>query len=315
MKLPPKVKVFGWKLCKGWLPTTNILAHRGMNVNGNCFRCDLGPETIFHAIWGCDLVRKVWNLSGFNHIIKRFDENDIISFMARVSDQLDENSFRLFLVLAWQLQNARNDHYHGNSCSHASHLFSWSVNFLSDFLDVMNTGVDRVPRSTDRLAWKPLEESRLCLNVDAAINNGGESCGNGMILRDHKGEVKFSKAIFWPYPITAEVAEAFAILWGIQTTLEVGFLNFLVVSDCSNVVSNIKNTSLGFIDYCVILSEIGTLLNRNLFLDVFCISRTINGAAHCIACLAAKSKLSKMWKEEISSITWSVVEADKRSCL
>ena len=102
MKLPPKVKVFGWKLCKGWLPTTNTLAHRGMNVNASCFRCDLGPETIFHAIWGCDLARKVWNLSGFNHIIERFGENDILGFMARVFGQLDENSFRLCLVLAWQ---------------------------------------------------------------------------------------------------------------------------------------------------------------------------------------------------------------------
>ncbi|KAL5581022.1 hypothetical protein UlMin_013464 [Ulmus minor] len=52
MKLPPKVKVFGWKLCKGWLPSTNTLAHRGMNVNANCFRCGLGLETTFYAYLG-----------------------------------------------------------------------------------------------------------------------------------------------------------------------------------------------------------------------------------------------------------------------
>ncbi|KAL5570276.1 hypothetical protein UlMin_026851 [Ulmus minor] len=157
-----------------------------MNVNTNCFRCGLGPETIFHAFWGYDLARKVWNLSGFNHIIERFDKNDILSFMARVSGQLDENNFRLFLVRAWQLWNTRNDHYHRNLCSHASHLFSWSVNFLSKFLDVMNIGVGEVPRSIDKLAWKPPEDGRLCLNVDAAINNGNESCGVGMILRDQE---------------------------------------------------------------------------------------------------------------------------------
>ena len=110
----------------------------------------------------------------------------------------------------------------------------------------MNIGVGRVPRSTDRLAWKPPEEGRLCLNVNAAINNDDDSCGIGMILINHKGEVKFSKVIFWPYPVTVEVVEAYAILWGIQTTLEASFANFFVVSNCSNVVSNIKNTSLFF---------------------------------------------------------------------
>ncbi|KAL5573277.1 hypothetical protein UlMin_022874 [Ulmus minor] len=314
MKLPPKVKVFCCKLCKGWLPSTNTLAHRGMNVNAKCFRCGLGLETIFHAIWGCDLARKVWNLSGIKHIIERFCENDILSFMACVSGQL-ENYFRLFLVMDWQLWNARNDHYHGNLCPHASHLFSWSVNFLSEFLDVMNTGVSRLPRSTDKLAWKPPEEGMLCLNVDVAINNGDDSCGVGMILRDHKGEVKFSKAIFWPFPVTVKVAEAFAVLWGIQTTIEAGFANFMVISNCSNAVSNIKDTSLIFNDYGVILSEIKTFLSRNLFLDVFCMSRNLNGAAHCIACLAAKSRLSRMWREAVLSVAWSAVKADKHSYL
>ena len=56
--------------------------------------------------------------------------------MTRVSEELDENNFHLFLVLVWQLWNVRNDHYHGNSCPYASHLFSWSVNFLFEFLDI-----------------------------------------------------------------------------------------------------------------------------------------------------------------------------------
>ncbi|KAL5577325.1 hypothetical protein UlMin_019024 [Ulmus minor] len=201
MNLPPKVKVCGWKLCKGWLPTIITLAHRGMVVNSNCFRCGLGPETILHTIWGCDLAKKVWKLSGFNHIIEIFGENDILGFWAHVSEHLDENNFRLFLVLAWQFWNARNDHYHGNSCPHASHLFSWSMNFLSEFLDVMNTRVNRIPRSTDRLAWKPHEEGRLYLNMDAAINNGGNSCGVGMILRDHRGDVKFPRLVFGPFQL------------------------------------------------------------------------------------------------------------------
>ncbi|KAL5556943.1 hypothetical protein UlMin_039179 [Ulmus minor] len=283
MNLHPKVKVFGWKLCKGWLPITITLAHRGMNVNSNWFRCGLDPETIFHIIWGCDLARKVWKLSDFYHIIERFRENNILGFMTHVFGQLDENNFRLFLIMAWQHWNARNDHYHGKSCPYASHLFSWLVNFLSEFLDVMNIGVGIVSISTDMLAWKPLKEGRLCLNVDVAINNGDDLCGVGIILRDNRGDVKFFKTIFLPFPITAEVVETFTVLWGIQTTIEVRFANFMVVSNCSNMVSNIKNTYLVFNDYEVIHHEIRTLLSKNLFLDVLCMSRNLNSVAYCIA--------------------------------
>ena len=67
---------------------------------------------------------------------------------------------------------------------------------------------------------------------------------------------------------------------GFHNIHDFDFLNFLVVSDCSNVVLNIKNISLVFIDYGVILSEIRTLLNSNLFLDILCMSRTVNGVAH-----------------------------------
>ena len=75
----------------------------------------------------------------------------------------------------------------------------------------MNYDVSRVFRSTDMLTWIPLGEGKLLLNVNATINNGDVSFGIGMVLRDYRGEVKFSKANFWPFPVSAEVVEAFAV--------------------------------------------------------------------------------------------------------
>ncbi|KAL5546786.1 hypothetical protein UlMin_006473 [Ulmus minor] len=67
LKLPPKVKSFCWKLCKGWLPTSLALSWRGMKIDKTCFRCKSHTESIFHALWKCSL--QVWGARN-NHFHK-----------------------------------------------------------------------------------------------------------------------------------------------------------------------------------------------------------------------------------------------------
>lgn len=39
-KLPGKIKFFLWQLAYGYLPITDLLAHRGMQVSPQCPLCD-----------------------------------------------------------------------------------------------------------------------------------------------------------------------------------------------------------------------------------------------------------------------------------
>ncbi|KAL5574822.1 hypothetical protein UlMin_016521 [Ulmus minor] len=114
LKLPPKVKLFCWKVCKGWLPTALALSFRGMVVNTTCFRCNNHTETIFHALWGYCWVKDVWVLRGFDYLIDRTWENDIVGFLWRVYNILRTPNFLLFVMIMWQVWNARNGHYHEN---------------------------------------------------------------------------------------------------------------------------------------------------------------------------------------------------------
>ena len=83
-----------------------------------------------------------------------------------------------------------------------------------------------------------------------------------------------------------------------------------MASDCLNVVSNIKNLSLVFNDYSVILQEVRTLLKINLYLDVVHVTRNINGATHAIAHLAVKHRLSNFWRKDVPSNTWHAIKTD-----
>ncbi|KAL5550129.1 hypothetical protein UlMin_000305 [Ulmus minor] len=69
LNLPPKVKYFCWKLCRGWLPSSLARSWHSMIIDNTCFHCKSHTESIFHALWNCSLVKDIWILCGFYHYI------------------------------------------------------------------------------------------------------------------------------------------------------------------------------------------------------------------------------------------------------
>lgn len=50
LNIPPKIKMFGWRLCMNWLPTFYNLAKKGVKVDSICPRCGLAPELTTHCL-------------------------------------------------------------------------------------------------------------------------------------------------------------------------------------------------------------------------------------------------------------------------
>lgn len=62
MQVPPKMRVFYWRVAREILPTRRILITRGVSVDVCCQAC-LCNETEFHALVGCPAVAQVWQLA------------------------------------------------------------------------------------------------------------------------------------------------------------------------------------------------------------------------------------------------------------
>lgn len=61
LNIPPKIRIFGWRVCKNLLPTGMNLKRRDMNIDGSCpFRHRAG-ETMLHCFRDCIFVRKFWS--------------------------------------------------------------------------------------------------------------------------------------------------------------------------------------------------------------------------------------------------------------
>jgi hypothetical protein len=64
LKVPGKIKIFGWRALKGLIPCRAILANRHVGNSGNCPVCMHGAEDIKHLLFTCDRARDVWQALG-----------------------------------------------------------------------------------------------------------------------------------------------------------------------------------------------------------------------------------------------------------
>ena len=59
LKVPNKIKVFGWRACRNILPTRVNLAQRRIIHDNRCEACKIEAETRIHALWSCGVARDV----------------------------------------------------------------------------------------------------------------------------------------------------------------------------------------------------------------------------------------------------------------
>lgn len=72
--MPGKVINFLWRVCKGCLPTTDVLVMRKVNIDDKCPLCHNNKETNVHTLFQCDFARTVRKMVGIQSM------NPILSY-------------------------------------------------------------------------------------------------------------------------------------------------------------------------------------------------------------------------------------------
>uniref|UniRef100_A0A803LRA3 Reverse transcriptase zinc-binding domain-containing protein n=1 Tax=Chenopodium quinoa TaxID=63459 RepID=A0A803LRA3_CHEQI len=57
--IPPKIKLFGWRVLHESIAVRSSLSMRGMSVDSTCPCCGTEPETILHSLFLCQEARLV----------------------------------------------------------------------------------------------------------------------------------------------------------------------------------------------------------------------------------------------------------------
>ncbi|KAL5760883.1 hypothetical protein ACOSQ2_019721 [Xanthoceras sorbifolium] len=131
--IPPNVKVFIWKVAYNWILSTVNLSSGGIKADDLCFLCKRGPNTTFHALWGCPNLKSVRSSSAEWSAFLVVLEVHILDFLVTSKDKLEVFEFKLLCVVLWRVWFRRNRAIHGLLLLPAGEIVDWSCAFLFHF--------------------------------------------------------------------------------------------------------------------------------------------------------------------------------------
>lgn len=115
--VPPKIKIYGWRIHNDILPTLSNLLKRRMNVNPFCFHCRNRIETTSHLFWECKVTKVMWDrfcpLTNVGSFVDRagWSPADYLGYIweERGEDPSAEDILVKSLVICWQIWSYHNE--------------------------------------------------------------------------------------------------------------------------------------------------------------------------------------------------------------
>ena len=131
MKVLNKVKTFAWWACTESLPTLENLARRKVVLSNSCTSCNREPETVIHALWGCENVKVAW---GTNFDELRNATNQALFFVDLFSLVL-QNPWGAegFIMICWFIWNWHNKIRTNEVVAPLKKTFDLAQHYLADF--------------------------------------------------------------------------------------------------------------------------------------------------------------------------------------
>ncbi|KAL5758057.1 hypothetical protein ACOSP7_020668 [Xanthoceras sorbifolium] len=144
------------------------------------------------------------------------------------------------------------------------------------------------------------------------MNPNKNLVGLGIILRDHSGSVLVASAQKFATGFLVSIAEAVAVLKGLQLALELDLLPVIVETDFLDVVTTINNPSVYFSEVGLVISDIVDLLGRCPRSKVLYVPRLANIVAHTLARFALEIDSDRFWQNCYPNCISEALEFDNQ---
>ncbi|KAL9676800.1 hypothetical protein QQ045_005020 [Rhodiola kirilowii] len=113
LRVPNKVKFFGWRLFHDGLPTMQNLARRGCEVNNYCCQCGAKGEHTLHLFRDCWWTNELLQDHVLPHSVWRNQCNEPGYWLWLCAKLCKEEEFSTLLLALWLVWKNRNDIIHG----------------------------------------------------------------------------------------------------------------------------------------------------------------------------------------------------------
>ncbi|XP_074314224.1 uncharacterized protein LOC141649432 [Silene latifolia] len=158
-----------------------------------------------------------------------------------------------------------------------------------------------VKKGVDNAGWIAQEEGWVKLNIDAGVNDG-VGVGVGAVCRDAMGKVLWGlsynrKEVWEPH-----VAEAVAVLDGMEEAVRAGHDSIIVESDCSQVVDALKARNKGPSTFFLVLDDIFRICSSFHVVVWSYTSRVNNEVAHAFAHVLPGVVGKTVWIDQLPTV-------------
>ncbi|XP_074291398.1 uncharacterized protein LOC141618187 [Silene latifolia] len=160
------------------------------------------------------------------------------------------------------------------------------------------TAVRRRRRGKDEEAegWRVAKEGYVKINVDAGIKEG-EGVDTGIVCRGDRGEVLWGVSIARTQVWEPHIAEAIAVLDGLEKAARRGIQKLEVESDCLQVIKAIRKRSDGRSIFALIIDDIVSFSYNFLSVCWLHVSRVNNCVAHALAHCIPRTIGRVVWED------------------
>ncbi|KAL5748495.1 hypothetical protein ACOSP7_025537 [Xanthoceras sorbifolium] len=296
LNIPPKVKIFVWRVFHNYLPSLLNLFRRKVTGDPTCPRCREAAEFAEHALFWCKEVEPVWEKSvfGFWDKLKGLSSSDLLCCVAL---NISREDLALVCMVCWGIWSQRNHFVHGSKSQLGRDVLSWVAGLLLEFHNtklLFKCSSAASPPSAG-FSWLPPSPGCVKLNIDAAVVPGADFFGVGAVFRDSNGKVLVSLSKPLRGCVSAELGEFLALREGLLLTRFFGFFGYWVEVDVSNVASAVQLSlpSLGVAG--LVLNDILSLVSEVQVCKCLAISRSGNSLAHDLASAAFSSNREVLW--------------------
>ncbi|XVF75979.1 hypothetical protein PTKIN_Ptkin13bG0230800 [Pterospermum kingtungense] len=228
--VPPKVKVFWWKLLHSFLLVVSILRNRDIPLVDRCPVCGMSGETIYHVLVLCPFAASVWGqFTGTPQLNVDSDLSWVEQWSVVLNVWKSNDTLHMHLVVGWFTWFHRNQCLHVQLCLSSSKLVSMIKSMVAEYsVTNANSGVEDIPVFH---IWQRPPEGVLKLNVDAGFSIRDQIATCGMVVRNFARVCLISAITKLPGVSSPLLAEMKAILFGLQLVHAERVLRLVVETD------------------------------------------------------------------------------------
>lgn len=235
LEVPPKVKVFWWRVVHEFLPAKDILHRRHIEPLSHCDVCGADRETIKHTLVDCSIARCFWNEVQSLTGAKLPKLHPVTWATDLLADICSDENRSIFIIGMYSLWTQRNRRRHGEAERPLRAAVQWAIDVAHDLWSLKIVQRQNVPRQLPP-SWSPPEEGWLKCNTDGAFYPGKGQGATGAVLRDADGQITGGIAQWYDHGLDALTMEAWALRDGMTFARNKGVQRLHIETDSQELV-------------------------------------------------------------------------------